>query len=233
MLERISALFPTFASVARAGSPSFRFTRATCPSYDNMKIKTVQYTGSWPREHQCPKDGRPEYAFIGRSNVGKSSLINMLMERKDLAHTSGKPGKTQMLNYYVVNDEFYLVDLPGYGYARAKKTTRAKWKEIIDTFMANRKALVCAFVLIDANVPPQDIDIQFVNRLGELRTPFVLVFTKTDKLKPLQLEANVKAFQDAMLEHWNEVPQHFITSASKRIGRDEVLGFIEEVQEKL
>lgn len=194
-----------------------------------MEIKQVAFAGSYPKESLCPKDGKPEYAFIGRSNVGKSSLINMLVERKNLAHTSGKPGKTQLINYYLVNGEWYLVDLPGYGYARISKSKRREWQQMIRTYLKHRMTLQCTFSLIDANIPPQEKDIEFINGLGEEHVPFVLAYTKTDRMKPEQLDENIEAIRQALLAYWNELPQQFITSADKKIGRAEILDFIESV----
>ncbi|MEM6377357.1 MAG: ribosome biogenesis GTP-binding protein YihA/YsxC [Bacteroidota bacterium] len=195
-----------------------------------MDLNKVEYRGSFPNVNTCPADTRPEFAFIGRSNVGKSSLINMLTGRKAIAHTSKKPGKTQMINYFLVNMQWHLVDLPGYGYAKISKTTRKKWEKMIQDYLKKRMNLMCTFVLIDANVPPQKIDLDFVNWLGEMHLPFVLVYTKVDKLKPVEIEPNIKRFQDAMLEAWEELPQQFISSANSGKGRQEILEFIETTQ---
>lgn len=202
-------------------------------TFARMEVKSAEYKGSFPSESQAPRSELPEYAFIGRSNVGKSSLLNMLCQRKDLAHTSGKPGKTQMLNYYLINEQWYLVDLPGYGYAQISKSKRRQWERMIRGYLSNRTTLQCAFVLIDANVSPQVIDIEFINQLGEMRIPFVICYTKTDRLKDEECDHNISAFQEAMLEYWNELPQQFITSANRGSGREEILAFIEEVNEKL
>lgn len=175
---------------------------------------------------QAPKDGRPEFAFIGRSNVGKSSLINMLAQRKELAHTSGKPGKTQLLNYFLINHSWYLTDLPGYGYAIQSKKTRGKWEARTEKYFMQRQTLVSAFVLIDANVPPQTIDLEFVNWLGELGVPFAIAFTKTDR-KQARDGSHVAAFKSTLLEYWEELPPTFVTSANKEIGRDAILEYIE------
>lgn len=197
-----------------------------------MDIKHTAFAGSYPSESQCPADGKPEYAFIGRSNVGKSSLVNMLTGRKNIAHISRTPGKTQLLNYFLVNGEWYLVDLPGYGYARISKRKRREWRRMIEGYLQKRIALQCAFVLVDANVPPQELDIEFINWLGESRIPFVIAYTKTDRLKPEELEANIAAMQKALLQHWNELPQQFITSSRQGEGREEILQFINEVNER-
>jgi GTP-binding protein len=189
-------------------------------------IHRAAYIGSYEKEEQCPKATRPEYAFIGRSNVGKSSLINMLTNRKELARTSKKPGKTQLLNYFLIDDSWGIMDLPGYGYAKISKKMRLKWRRMIETYLAQRQQLQYAFVLIDSNVPPQDIDIEFVNWLGEIGVPFVLGFTKVDRPKPEQLDTNVQAFQDALAVYWEELPPHFLTSSNEGEGRDAILDFI-------
>lgn len=193
-------------------------------------MKTAKYMGSFPKVEKCPKGDRPEYAFIGRSNVGKSSLINMLTGRNSLALVSKKPGKTQMINFFGIDEEsWYLVDLPGYGYAKVSKKHRASFGKMIEFYMIHRRTMQCAFVLIDCNIKPQKIDIEFINFLGQNRVPFVIVFTKSDKTKPLAVQANIKAFQEEMLQYWDDLPQQFVTSAKKETGRDEVLEFIEGV----
>ncbi len=198
-----------------------------------MEVKSAEYKGSFPSETLAPRDGLPEYAFIGRSNVGKSSLINMLCQRKDLAHTSGKPGKTQALNYYLINAAWYLVDLPGYGYAKISKTKRRQWERMIQGYLSNRATMQCAFVLIDANVLPQANDIEFINQLGEMQIPFVICYTKTDRLKEEERQHNIEAFQQALLEYWNELPQQFVTSSNRGWGREEILAFIDGVNRQL
>lgn len=195
-----------------------------------MEIQYAEFRGSFPRVAQCPEDTRPEFAFIGRSNVGKSSLINMLTGRKEMAHTSKKPGKTQMINYYQINGQWHLVDLPGYGYAKRAKTTRAKWQRMIQDYLVKRPNLVCTFVLIDANVPPQKNDLEFINWLGEMRLPFFIIFTKVDRLKPAEQAANIQQFQEAMLENWEELPRQFITSSNTGTGRAEVLEYIDSLR---
>ncbi len=182
---------------------------------------------------QCPKDLLPEYAFIGRSNVGKSSLINMLTGRKNIAHISKKPGKTQLLNFYLINGGWYLVDLPGYGYAKISKTQRRKWERMIRDYLVKRQNMQCAFVLIDAMIPPQKIDIDFMNELGELRIPFVIAYTKTDRLKPQELKENLEAIRSELEKYWNALPREFVTSAETGEGRGEVLEFIEEVNQRV
>ncbi|MDX1940627.1 MAG: ribosome biogenesis GTP-binding protein YihA/YsxC [Saprospiraceae bacterium] len=195
-----------------------------------MDIKETIFVGSFPSEHQCPKDGLPEFAFIGRSNVGKSSLINMLCGRKNLAHISSKPGKTQMLNYYRIDNEWYIVDLPGYGYAKISKKKRQEWERMIKNYLMHRLTLQCAFVLIDANVPPQPSDVEFINNLGEMRVPFVIAYTKLDRFKDEEgCRKNIGLIQQALLEYWNELPQEFETSAERGWGRNEILKFIKQV----
>ncbi len=194
-----------------------------------MDINSTTYIGSFPSLAACPRPDKPEFAFIGRSNVGKSSLINMLCSRKDLAYVSQKPGKTQSLNYYLINEAWYLVDLPGYGYAKTAKKNRQAWSRMMADYLLRRESLQCAFVLIDANVPPQALDIEFIDWLGENEIPFVLAYTKTDKLKNLQQAANVETIRKALLETWEELPREFVTSALRKTGRDEILHFIGEV----
>ena len=195
-------------------------------------INEAMFVGSFPNERLCPKDNKPEYAFIGRSNVGKSSLINMLCNRKDLAKVSNKPGKTQMINYFLVDKEWYLVDLPGYGYAKISKKKRHEWEKMIEGYLLKRQTLGCAFVLIDLNVPPQSIDIEFINWMGKMQVPYVIVFTKTDRLKKNELNKNLKAFRDELHKYWNELPIQFFTSSTKRTGQDELLQFIREINAK-
>lgn len=178
---------------------------------------------------QCPKNRLPEYAFIGRSNVGKSSLINMLMQRKNLAKTSGRPGKTQLINHFLINNNWYLVDLPGYGYARVSKSSKKTFQKFITHYFEKRQQLVLGFVLIDCRHEPQPIDLEFMQWLGESQIPFSIIFTKADKLKPNALERNIETYKAKMLEIWEEMPQYFITSASNYEGREELLGYIEQV----
>lgn len=178
---------------------------------------------------KCPKDQLPEYAFIGRSNVGKSSLINMLMQRKSLAKTSGRPGKTQLINHFIINKNWYLVDLPGYGYARVSKSSKKVFQKFITDYFEKRMQMMLAFVLVDCRHEPQPIDLEFMEWMGESGIPFNIIFTKADKLKPLALERNIKSYSAKMLETWEEMPKYFITSASNSDGRDEVLNYIEEL----
>lgn len=194
-----------------------------------MEIIHSDYSASYPKVTLCPKDGKPEYAFIGRSNVGKSSLINMLLDRVDLARVSKKPGKTQMINYYIVNKEWYIVDLPGYGYAKISKSKRAEWRRMIEGYLQLRENLQCAFVLIDSNIKPQKIDLEFIDWLGKARVPFVIVYTKADRSKTAETEANINLFRESMLENWTEMPQEFVTSSNKLTGRDEILSFVEDI----
>ncbi|OAV44856.1 ribosome biogenesis GTP-binding protein YihA/YsxC [Lewinella sp. 4G2] len=197
-----------------------------------MSITSSSFSTSYARVNQIPEGQRPEFAFIGRSNVGKSSLINMLTRRKELAKTSGKPGKTQLINYFLINNSWNLTDLPGYGYALHSKKTRSKWETRTTNYFLKREQMACAMVLIDSNVPPQKIDLEFVNWLGEHGVPFVLVFTKTDRKQARGLK-NVEAFKQKLLEYWEELPPTFLTSAIKFEGRDELLAFIESTLETL
>ena len=193
-----------------------------------MKIKQAAYVISSPSVDKTPKPDKPEYAFIGRSNVGKSSLINMLSGRESLAKISSSPGKTKLINHFIINNEWYLVDLPGYGYAKISQSERKKWEEMIEDYLRKRESLVNVFVLIDSRHTPQKIDLEFVDQLGQWQIPFTLVFTKADKEKPGAVDRHVKAFLDAMRQTWQFLPQHFVTSATKKQGRDEILTFINE-----
>jgi GTP-binding protein len=198
----------------------------------DMTINEVTYIGSFERDHQCPKPNRPEYAFIGRSNVGKSSLINMLCQKKDLAHTSKSPGKTQLMNFFDVDNSWYLVDLPGYGYAKVSKKRRGAWEQMIERYLVTRENLQCAFVLIDSRHELQKIDLEFISWLGERSIPFVIVFTKIDKVKASERESNVEKITNKLLESWHNLPATFVTSAEKSTGRDEILAFIDELNNK-
>lgn len=181
----------------------------------------------------CPADTKPEYAFIGRSNVGKSSLINMLCRNKKLAKTSATPGKTLLINHFIINKEWYLVDLPGYGYAKRSKSEVAKLDQMIRGYILGREQLVNVFVLIDIRLEPQAIDVEFINWLGLSNIPFSLVFTKADKLSQAKARANVAAYEKKMLETWEEMPPYFVTSSEKQQGRDEVLDYIEQINRSL
>ncbi len=197
-----------------------------------MIIHSANFTGSFVNVNQCPAPKIPEYAFIGRSNVGKSSLINMLVERKSLARISNTPGKTQHINHFIINNNWYLVDLPGYGYARVSKTSRKKWETFIKNYLNRRENLQCVFLLIDSRIKPQKVDIEFANWMGEMRIPFLLIFTKADKNKPDELAANLETFNNALLENWESLPQSFISSSVSRDGRDEILDFIDQTNQK-
>lgn len=194
-----------------------------------MHIKSAEFVMSNSNVAKCPKDRLPEYAFIGRSNVGKSSLINMLMQRKSLAKTSGRPGKTQLINHFLINKNWYLVDLPGYGYARVSKSSKKTFQKFITQYFEKREQLVLAFVLVDCRHEPQPIDLEFMQWMGENGIPFNIIFTKADKLKPKALERNIEAYAKKMLETWEEMPKYFITSSSNAIGRDELLHYIEQL----
>jgi GTP-binding protein len=191
-----------------------------------MIIKTAKYIISSPTYDVCPEPNKPEYAFIGRSNVGKSSLINMLVNQKNLAKTSGTPGKTQLINHFIINDKWYIVDLPGYGYAKRSQNDRNRWEQMIEHYFKKRANLVNVFVLIDARHAPQKNDLEFVNQLGRWEVPFTLVFTKADKEKPGVVKRNEQLFLDKMRETWQFLPQSFVTSAEKKTGREEILQFI-------
>ncbi|WMI68485.1 ribosome biogenesis GTP-binding protein YihA/YsxC [Mangrovimonas sp. YM274] len=198
-----------------------------------MLIKTAEFIISNSDVSKCPKDPIPEYAFIGRSNVGKSSLINMLTNHKSLAKTSGRPGKTQLINHFLINKNWFLVDLPGYGYARVSKTAKKKFQKFITNYFEQRQQLVSAFVLVDIRHEPQKIDMEFMEYLGENGIPFSIIFTKADKLKPMAIERNVENYTKEMLKVWEEMPPYFITSSSKTIGREELLNFIQETNTEI
>jgi GTP-binding protein len=198
-----------------------------------MEIKTAEFTLSSPMVSMCPKDNKPEYAFIGRSNVGKSSLINMLCRNKKLAKTSSTPGKTLLINHFIINREWYLVDLPGYGFAKRSKKEVQKLDQMIRGYILEREQLVNVFVLVDVRLEPQAIDLEFINWLGVSSVPFAIVFTKADKLTPTKVKANVQAYEKKMLETWEEMPPYFVTSSEKAQGRDDVLSYIEEITKSL
>ena len=197
-----------------------------------MVINEIEFVGSFEHESQCPKTGLPEYAFIGRSNVGKSSLINALTGRKNLARISSTPGKTQTINYFLVNQSWYLVDLPGYGYAKISKTKRRQWKSMIDRYLQLRETLYCVFSLVDSRHPLQKIDEEFIDWLGQNQVPFCLVLTKIDKVKKSDQEKNVSRILKALLESWESLPNHFVTSAEKGTGTEKMMAFIEELNSK-
>lgn len=196
-----------------------------------MVIKTAEFVKSSGRWQDCPEPTFPEYAFIGRSNVGKSSLINSMMNHKDLAKTSGTPGKTQLINHFIINEKWYLTDLPGYGYARVSKSMRKDFEKIITNYVLNRKNLVNLFVLVDARHSPQKIDLEFIEWCGESSVPFSIVFTKADKLKPNTIKTNVEVYEKELLKTWEELPDIFVTSAEKKIGGDEILKMISKTNE--
>ena len=196
-------------------------------------IKKAEFVMSNSQVAKCPKEPLPEYAFIGRSNVGKSSLINMLTNQKNLAKTSARPGKTQLINHFKINDQWFLVDLPGYGYARVSKTTKKTFQKFITNYFEQRKQLVCAFVLVDIRHEPQKIDLEFMQWLGENAVPFAIVFTKADKLKPLAIERNIATYQEILLKSWEAMPPHFITSAENYVGKEELVGYIEDINKTL
>lgn len=196
-----------------------------------MKINTAEYILSYVDWEKCPKSNFPEYAFIGRSNVGKSSLINMITKRKALAKVSNTPGKTQCINFFDINKEWHLVDLPGYGYARTSKTNRVKWMKMIKDYMENRESLTMVFQLIDSRIPPQKIDLEFINWMGSKGIPFTIVYTKNDH--PKKNRGNRKAFEKQLLSSWEELPKSFITSSAKNVGGDDILRYIESVSASL
>lgn len=194
-----------------------------------MEIKNAEYSISSPTVSMCPKDTKPEYAFIGRSNVGKSSLINMLCNHKGLAKTSSTPGKTLLINHFIINNEWYLVDLPGYGYAKRSKTVQDRLDQMIRSYILMRQQLVNVFVLIDIRLEQQKIDREFIDWLGESSIPFSIVFTKADKLGPVKAKMNAKAWMAKLLDTWETLPPYFITSSEKKTGRDEVLNYIGDI----
>jgi len=193
-----------------------------------MILKTAEFVKSSGKWQECPEPSLPEYAFIGRSNVGKSSLINAMMNRKDLAKTSGTPGKTQLINHFIVNEEWFLTDLPGYGYAKVSKVQRKDFEKLITNYILNRKNLVNLFVLIDIRHTPQKIDLEFIEWCGESGVPFSVVFTKADKMKPNAALLNVEKYKEELLKTWEELPEIYITSAEKKEGGDKILTFIEK-----
>ncbi len=198
-----------------------------------MKIKEAVFVISNEDHKKCPSDGLPEYAFIGRSNVGKSSLINLLTEKKGLAKTSGKPGKTQLINHFLINGEWYIVDLPGYGYAKASKTARYKWEKFIAEYLTQRESLVNLFVLIDCRLEPQKIDLEFMNWCGEQGIPFSMVFTKIDKLSSSALQKNLAKYKKEMLKYWEALPPLFTSSSESAFGKEKILNYIETINSQL
>ncbi|WP_166967247.1 ribosome biogenesis GTP-binding protein YihA/YsxC [Yeosuana marina] len=198
-----------------------------------MHIKSAEFIMSNSDVAKCPNNRMPEYAFIGRSNVGKSSLINMLTNKKSLAKTSGRPGKTQLINHFLINKNWYLVDLPGYGYAKVSKSAKKTFQKFITQYFALREQLVSAFVLVDIRHKPQTIDLEFIQWLGEHAIPFSIVFTKADKLKPKAIDNHVKAYKAILLETWEDMPNYFITSSSNETGKDAVLDYIDHLNSNM
>ncbi len=198
-----------------------------------MEIKKSEFSLSSPSVQLCPKDNKPEYAFIGRSNVGKSSLINMLCDHKGLAKTSSTPGKTLLINHFIINNEWYLVDLPGYGFAKRSKSVQRELERMIDSYILQREQLVNVFVLIDIRHEPQKIDLEFINWLGQSGVPFSLVFTKADKLGVTKVKPAVDAYMAVLSETWEELPPFFVSSSEKKTGREDILGYIEKINATL
>lgn len=198
-----------------------------------MEIKQATFVVSNTQVAKCPTHKLPEYAFIGRSNVGKSSLINMLTNHKGLAKTSSKPGKTQLINHFLINKEWYLVDLPGYGYAKVSKQSKKNFQQFITDYFKKRRELVCAFVLVDIRHEPQKIDLEFMQWLGENAIPFAIVFTKADKLTEKQIQEHVASYSEILLQQWEEMPPYFITSSENRMGKEDLLSYIETINQSL
>ena len=198
-----------------------------------MEIKQAAFVVSNTQVAKCPTHKLPEYAFIGRSNVGKSSLINMLTNYKGLAKTSSKPGKTQLINHFLINKEWYLVDLPGYGYAKVSKQSKKTFQQFITDYFKKRRELVCAFVLVDIRHEPQKIDLEFMQWLGENAIPFAIVFTKADKLTEKQIQEHVTSYREILLQQWEEMPPYFITSSENRLGKEDLLSYIETINQSL
>jgi GTP-binding protein len=198
-----------------------------------MEITTAEFTLSAPNVSMCPNDDKPEYAFIGRSNVGKSSLINMICRNKKLAKTSATPGKTLLINHFIINREWYLVDLPGYGYAKRSKTEIKKLEQMIHGYILQREQLTNVFVLVDIRHEAQKIDLDFINWLGQSQIPFTIIFTKADKLSVSKAQANVAAYKHKLEETWEELPPIFVTSSESRQGRDEILNYIDSINKSM
>ncbi|MGY0391716.1 ribosome biogenesis GTP-binding protein YihA/YsxC [Bizionia sp. KMM 8389] len=198
-----------------------------------MEIKSAEFVMSNSDVAKCPKNLLPEYAFIGRSNVGKSSLINMLTNRKSLAKTSGRPGKTQLINHFLINKNWFLVDLPGYGYARVSKSSKKTFQKFITNYFNQREQLVSAFVLVDIRHKPQPVDLEFMSWMGENGVPFSIIFTKADKLKPQAINRHIADYTAILLETWEQMPNYFVTSSSKNIGKEELLNYIHEINENM
>ena len=200
---------------------------------ETVEIKKAEFTLSAPMVSMCPQDNKPEYAFIGRSNVGKSSLINMLTNNKKLAKTSATPGKTLLINHFIINNEWYLVDLPGYGFAKRSKKEIAKLDQMINGYILQRQQLVNVFLLVDVRLEPQNVDLDFINFLGTSSVPFAIVFTKADKLSATKVRQSVEAYKKVLSETWEELPPMFVTSSEKKQGREEVLDYIDQINRSL
>lgn len=198
-----------------------------------MKIKEAEFVVSNTEYKKCPEEDIPEYAFIGRSNVGKSSLINMLTSKKKLAKTSGTPGKTQLINHFIINNEWHLVDLPGYGYAKVSKSARASFEKFISDYLLNREQLITVFVLLDSRLEPQKIDLEFMNWCGEKNISFSMVFTKADKLSSSVLQKNLAKYKKEMIKYWAELPPVFVTSAESKLGQEKLLNYIEGINDAI
>lgn len=199
-----------------------------------MKIDTAEFVISNSDVSKCPKEPLPEYAFIGRSNVGKSSLINMLTNNKNLAKTSGKPGKTQLINHFKINSNWFLVDLPGYGYAKVSKKAKQIFQKFITEYFEKREQLVCAFVLVDIRLEAQKIDLEFINYLGETQVPFCIIFTKADKISRVKIDQHIAAYRKQLLaNNWEEMPDYFVTSSTEGTGRDTLLQYIDDVNQSI
>lgn len=198
-----------------------------------MKIKEAAFVISNSDYKLCPTDERAEFAFIGRSNVGKSSLINMLVNNKHLAKTSGRPGKTQLINHFIINNDWFLVDLPGYGYAKASKVQREKWEKFIVEYLTRRTQLLNVFVLLDCRLEPQKIDLEFMNWCGEKQIPFSMVFTKIDKLSSTALQKNLAKYKKEMLKYWDALPPVFTTSSESAFGKEKILNYIEQIMDSM
>ncbi len=196
-----------------------------------MQIKLAKFVISNTDYRKCPPPEMPEFAFIGRSNVGKSSLINTLVSRKNLAKTSGTPGKTQLINHFLINDEWYLVDLPGYGYAKTSKSNRASWEKMISTYLLNRENLISTFILIDARLEPQKVDKEFMTWMGENNLSFVIAFTKTDKITKTKLAGNIKLWKEFLQIYWEELPLSILTSSKTKLGKEDILEVLEKMMD--
>ena len=193
-----------------------------------MIIKSATFVASADNISQCPADKKPEFAFIGRSNVGKSSLINMLVGKKGLAKTSGTPGKTHLINHFIINEQWYLVDLPGYGFAKVSRTEREKWKKRLDEYLLKRDNLFCVFVLVDCRIKPQESDIEMINWLGKNGIPLAIIFTKSDKVKPKEFEGIMELWEQKLYSYWDDLPPIISSSAEKALGKEEILQFIQQ-----